>query len=132
MKEAIVKVTITVMDTYLRFRLAAIELAERKPQTWKQEVMTVVEVARILYSLGFLDAEAADKLALASTTIVPQEGLETIPIEDIIPIIELVHPEDEPPSPEAQQGYMLIAKGETTEEALAATGFVATVYGPLQ
>ena len=38
----------------------------------------------------------------------------------------------DPPSLEAQEGYMLSAKGETTEEALAAAGFVATANGPLQ
>ena len=54
------------------------------------------------------------------------------PFADIVPLIELVHPEDDPPSLEAQQGYMLIAKGETTEEALAAAGFVVSVDGPLQ
>ena len=126
------RVTIMVTDTYLRFRLAAIAYACRPSQTWVQEVMTVVEVARILFSLGFLDPEAADRLALASTTITPQEGLDTIPFADIVPLIELVHPEDDPPSLEAQQGYMLIAKGETTEEALAAAGFVVSVDGPLQ
>jgi hypothetical protein len=127
-----VKVTIMVTDIYVRFRLAAIAYTYRPPQTWVQEVMTVVEVARILFSLGFLEAEAADRLAFASTTIVPQEGLDTIPLTDIVPLIELLHPEDDPPSLEIQDTCMLVANGETTEEALAAAGFILEVKGPLQ
>jgi hypothetical protein len=94
--------------------------------------MTIQEVARILVSLRFLDPEAANRLADSSTTITPQPGLTTVPLADFIPLTELVYPEDEPPSPEAQQSYVLIVQGETTEEALAAAGFSIRFRGPVQ
>ena len=129
---AVMKATIMVTDTFVRFRLAAIEQSSRKPQTWEQQVMTIQQVASILVSLGFLDFEAAGRLTDASTTITPQQGLTTVPFADFVPLIESVHPEDEPHSPEAEEGYVLIAQGETTEEALAAAGFVLEVDGSLQ
>jgi hypothetical protein len=46
--------------------------------------------------------------------------------------MEVLYPEDEPASLEAQQTYILVTQGETTEEALAAAGFVLIVDGPLQ
>ncbi len=123
------KVTIMVTDVILRFRLAAIENSPRQPQTWEMQVMTIQEVANSLVSLGFLDLEAAARLTEASTTITPQEGLNVVPFADLVALIELVYPEDKPPSPEAEQGYVLITHGETTEEALAAAGFVLKVDG---
>ncbi len=45
---------------------------------------------------------------------------------------ELVYPDEEPVSPEAQEGHVLIACGETTEEALAAVGFSKKPNGSLQ
>ncbi len=126
------KATIMVMDIFVRFRLAAIEQSSRKPQSWEQQVMTIQQVASILVSLGFLETEAAARLAEASTTITPQPGLTTIPFADFVPLIEFVHPEDEPHSPEAEAGYVLITQGETTEEALAAAGFILKADGPLQ
>jgi hypothetical protein len=126
------KFTIMVMDVFIRFRLAAIEQSSRTPQAWQLQVMTIEEVAHILVSLGFLDPEAASRLTAASTTITPQPGLTTAPFADFVALTELVYPEDEPHSPEAEQGYVLITHGETTENALAAAGFVLNVEGPLQ
>jgi hypothetical protein len=126
------KVSIMVVDVLVRFRLAAIEQSSRQPQSWQLQVMTIQEVAQVLVPLGLLDPEAAARLTEASTTITPQRGLTTIPFADFVALTELVYPEDEPASLEAQQGYVLIVKGETTEEALAAAGFVLRVDGPLQ
>jgi hypothetical protein len=131
-RKAIVKATIMVTDLILRFRLAAIDQSSRQPQIWELQVMTIQEVAHILVSLGFLDPEAAARLSEASTTITSQQGINTVRFEDFVPLIEHVYPEDEPASLEAQQTYLLIAQGETTEEALAAVGFVLKVDGPLQ
>jgi hypothetical protein len=47
-------------------------------------------------------------------------------------LTELVYPDSEPVSLEAQVGHVLIARGETTEEALASAGFVPKMDGPLQ
>ena len=126
------RATVMVTDVILRFRLAAIEQTSGQPQTWQLDVMTIERVAQILVSLGFLDPEAAARLTEASTTITPQQGLNTIPFADFVALTELVSPQDEPPSLEAQEGFVLIAQGETTEEALAAAGFVLRVDGPLQ
>ena len=126
------RATIMVTDIILRFRLAAIEQSLQQAQTWELEVMTIQEVARILVSLGFLDPEAAARLTEASTTITPQPGVTTVSLMDIVPLMELLYPEDEPTSLEAQQTYILVTQGEPTEEALAAAGFVLMVDGPLQ
>lgn len=126
------KATIMVTDVIVRFRLAVIEHAAHQSQTWQLEVMTIQEVAGILVSLGFLDPDAAARLTQASTTITPQPGVTTLPFADLVEVAMLVHPEDDPPSLEAQQSYVLIAIGETTEEALAAAGFVLRVDSPLQ
>ena len=126
------RATIMVTDIILRFRLAAIEQSLKQAQTWELEVMTIQEVARILVSLGFLDPEAAARLTEASTTITPQLGVTTVSLTDIVPLMEVLYPEDEPASLEAQQTYILVTQGETTEEALAAAGFVLIVDGPLQ
>ena len=126
------KATIMVTDVILRFRLAVIEHLFRRPQTWDLQVMTIQEVANVLVSLGFLDPEAAARLCEASTTITSQQGITTLRIEDLVPLVEAVYPEDEPASLEAQQTYVLIAQGDTTEEALAAAGSVLRVDGPLQ
>ena len=126
------RVTIMVTDVILRFRLAAIEQSCLQPQTWELQVMTMQEVAHILVSLGFLNPEAAARLSEASTTITSQQGITIVRLEHFVPLIEHVYPEDEPASLEAQQTYVLIAQGETTEEALAAAGFVLKVDGPLQ
>jgi hypothetical protein len=126
------KATIMVTDVILRFRLAAIEQSCRHPQIWELQVMTIQEVAHTLVSLGFLNPEAAARLSEASTTITSQESITTLRFEDFVPLIEQVYPKDEPASLEAQQTNVLIAQGETTEEALAAAGFVLRVDGPLQ
>jgi hypothetical protein len=126
------KWTIIVTDTFVRFRLAAIEDESPRPQTWKLEVMTIEQVAETLVSLGFLNREAAYRLTQDSTTITPQPGLTTIPFSTFAALVELVHPEDEPARPEAKEGDVLITKGETTEDALAAAGFVLRLNGPLQ
>jgi len=124
--------TIIVTDTFFRFRLAAIPDESPQSQTWQLEVMTIEQVAQTLVSLRFLDTETAYRLTEASTTITPQPGLVTIPFATFAALVEIVHPEDEPASPEAQEGDCLITKGEATEEALAAAGFVLRPDGPLQ
>jgi hypothetical protein len=126
------KFTIMVTDVFVRFQLGAIEQSPKQPQTWQLEVMTIQQVAVILVSLGFLDPEAARRLTEASTTITPQQGLTTLPFANLVALTELVYPDDDPASLEAQQGYVLIARGETTEEALASAGFVLRVDGPVQ
>jgi hypothetical protein len=126
------KFTVMVTDVILRFRLAAIEHSSRQPQTWELQVMSIQEVARILVSLGFLDLEAGVRLTEASTTITPQPGLTIVPLADFVSLTEFVYPEEDPPSSEAQQTYVLIAHGETTEEALAAAGFTVRVNGLVQ
>ena len=126
------KFTIIVTDTFLRFRLAAIEQSDKHPQIWEQQAMTIQQVADILVSLGFLESEAAARLIDASTTITPQPGLITTPFANFVALTQFVHPEDEPPSPEVEKGYALIAHGEATEEALPAVGFVMRVDTPLQ
>ena len=124
--------TIMAVDLVLKFRLAAFPRASLQLQVWNLEVLTIEEVANVLENLGFLDNEAGERLAAASTTVTPQPGLNTIRLTDMAALAELVYPEDEPPSAEAQEGYMLIAHGETTEEILAASGFVVTMDGSLQ
>jgi hypothetical protein len=57
---------------------------------------------------------------------------QVIPFADLVALTELVYPDDDPPSPEAEQGNLLITHGETTEEALSAAGFVLNMDGPLQ
>jgi hypothetical protein len=124
--------TIMAVDLILKFRLAAFPHKSPRPQTWQMDVMTIEDVAEVLESLGFLDAEAARKLSEASTTVVPQPGLNTIPLTTMADLVEFVSPREKPPSAEAQDGYMLVAQGETTEEALAEIGFVIQMVGPLQ
>src|ERR1700679_2174473 len=126
------KATIMVTDVILRFRLAAIEQTSGQPQTLQLDVMTIEEVGHILVSLGFVAPGVAARMTEASTTITPQPGLTAVPLADFVPLIEFAHPEDDPPSLEAQEGFVLVAQGETTEEALAATGFVLRGDGPLQ
>jgi hypothetical protein len=126
------KTTIMVMDVFVKFRLAAIVQSGRQTQAWEMQVMSIQEVADILISLALLDSEAAALLREASTTITPQPGLTTVPMTDFVTLTELVYPDFEPVSLEAQQGYVLVVRGETTEEALASVGFVPKVDGPLQ
>lgn len=82
--------------------------------------------------MGFLDSDAATLLKEASTTITPQPGINTVPMTDLVTLTELVYPDSEPVSQEAQQGHALIAHGETTEEALASVGFAPKLDTPLQ
>lgn len=126
------KATITVTDAFTRFFMFAIVPDSNPPQSWVQFVMTIEQVGDILVSLGFLDSEATARLTEASTTITPQVGLDTVPMTDLVTLTELVYPDSDPVSPEAQQGYALIAKGETTEEALASVGFVLKSDSPVQ
>ena len=126
------KTTVMVMDVFVRFRLVAIVQSEQQTQAWEMQVMVIEQVAAILTSLGFLDSEAAALLTEASTTITPQPGIKTIPFSDFVTLTELVYPDSEPVSLEAQQGHALIATGDTTEEALASAGFVLKMDGPLQ
>ncbi len=126
------KTTIMVTDVIVRFRLAAIVQSSPQTQAWEMQVMCIQQVADILVSLGFLDSSAAALLTEASTTITPQPGITTVPFSDFITLTELVYPDSEPVSLEAQQGHVLIARGETTEDALASAGFVLKLDGPLQ
>jgi len=131
-KDGLMKFTIMVTDVIFRFQLAAIEQSPRHVQAWELQVMNLQEVARLLVSLGFIDPNLAARLTDASTTITPLAGLTTIPFSDIAALTELLFPDDEPPSVEAQESYILITRGETNEEALAAAGFVPKIDGPLQ
>lgn len=126
------KATIMVTDAFVRFRMVAIVPSSRPPQSWELFVMTIQQVADILVSLSFLDSRAAALLTEASTTITPQPGINTVPLTDLVTLTELVYPDSEPVSLEAQQGHALIAHGETTEEALASVGFVLKLDAPLQ
>jgi len=126
------KATVMVMDVYVRFRMIAISQSDQHTQAWLMQVMCIEQVADILVSLGFLDAKAAALLTKASTTITPQPGITTVPFSDFVTLAELVYPDSEPVSLEAQQGNALIARGETTDEALASAGFVLDARGPLQ
>ena len=121
-----------VMDVFVRFRMIAIAQSEQQTQAWQMQVMCIQQVTDILISLGFLDSKAAARLTEASTTITPQPGITTVPFSDFANLTELVYPDSEPVSLEAQVGYVLIARGETTEEALASAGFVLKMDGPLQ
>ncbi|KAA6457560.1 hypothetical protein DYQ86_22285 [Acidobacteria bacterium AB60] len=126
------KTTVMVTDVLVRFRMVAIAQSDQQTQAWEVQVMCIQQVADILISLGFLDSRAASLLTEASTTITPQPGITTVPFSDFVTLTELVYPDSEPVSLEAQQGHVLIARGETTEEALASAGFVLKVDGPLQ
>ncbi len=125
------KATIMVTDAFVRFRMVAI-VPSQPPQSWELFVMTIQQVADILVSLGLLDSDAAKLLTDASTTITPQPGITTVPMTDLVTLTELVYPDSEPVSLEAQQGHALIAHGEMTEEALASVGFALKLDAPLQ
>jgi len=126
------KFTMMAVDTIPKFRLAAFPHPSTHPEIWQLDVMSIQEVANVLGSLGFLDSEVCDRLANANTTVTPQPGLNTIPLTALGDFIRVASPGEEPPSEEAQDGYMLMVQGETTEEKLAAFGFVATTDGLLQ
>ncbi len=126
------KATIMVTDLFVRFRMIAILPSTQPPQAWEMQVMCIEQVAGILVSLGFLDAEAATRLTAASTTITPQPGITTSPMSVFVALTELVYPDSEPVSLEAQEGHVLIAQGDTTEEALASVGFVLKLDSPIQ
>lgn len=126
------KMLILVTDIAIRFRIAAIEQATHRPQVWEQQVMTIEQVADILLSLSCVDPSVARSLLEATTTITPQPGLKTVPLADLVPLVEFVHPDFDPVSPEAQQGHMIVADAETTEHALASLGFSLKIDGPLQ
>ena len=132
LRKGIMKATITVTDVFVRFRMIAILPLTQPPQAWEMQVMCIEQVAGILVSLGFLDSEAATRLTAASTTITPQPGIITAPMTDFVALTELVYPDSEPVSLEAQEGHVLIAKGDTTEEALASVGFVLKLDSPIQ
>jgi hypothetical protein len=63
------------------------------------DVLTIAEIASVLDSLGFIDSEAAERLAEASTTVIPQRGLNTIPVTEVAALTELVSPQGEPQAP---------------------------------
>lgn len=125
-------VTIMAVDLILKFRLSAIEHAQVRPQSWQLELMTIEELASVLISLGFIDVETAQRLSHASTTVTPQSGITTVPLRDLAALRAYMSPDAEPLSPETQEGYMLVVRGETTEEELMAAGFVAAGLGRLQ
>jgi hypothetical protein len=126
------KTTVMVTDVLVRFRMVAVVQSDQKAQAWEMQVMCIEQVTDILISLGFLDTKAAALLTEASTTITPQPGITTAPFSDFAALTELVYPDSEPISLEAQESHVLIAHGEATEEALASAGFVLKVDGPLQ
>lgn len=131
-ERGLVKTTVIVTDVLVRFRMFAIAQSDRQTQAWEMQVMVIQQVTDILISLGFLDSKAAALLTEASTTITPQPGITTVPFSDFAALTELVYSDSEPVSLEAQQGHVLVARGETTEEALACAGFALKVNGPLQ
>ena len=92
------KYTIMAVDMFLTFRLAAFPHTLSHAQTWPLEVMTIEQVAAVLEFLGFLDTETAQKLADATTTLVPQPGLDTIPLTTMADLVELISPFEVPPS----------------------------------
>ena len=127
------KTTIMVMDVFVRFRLVAIVQSEQQTQAWEMQVMVIQQVADILISLGFLDSKAAALLTEASNhhhASARHQNDSRFRISSRL--TELVYPDSEPVSLEAQQGHALIATGDTTEEALASAGFVLKMDGPLQ
>lgn len=125
------KTTIMVMDV-IQFRLIAIIQSDQGRKRAVMQVMVIQQVADTLVSLGLLDSKAAALLTEAGTTITPQPGLTTVPVSDFATLTEIAYPDDEPVSLEAQEGHVLVARGETTEEALASVGFVLKVDAPLQ
>ena len=118
------KITILVMDTSLRFHLLAIAPTLKQPRAWEMKVMCIEQVGDILLSLGFLDTSTATNFVRASTTITPQSGVTTVPVSDFGSLIEFAYPGSASVNKEAEQGHVLIAHGETTEEALASVGFI--------
>lgn len=118
------KITILVMDTSLRFHLLAIAPNTSHPRAWEMKVMCIEQVGDILLSLGFLDATTATNLVRASTTITPQSGITTVPFSDFASLVEFAYPGSARVTKEAEEGYVLIAHGETTEEALMSVGFI--------
>ena len=82
--------------------------------------------------MGVVDSETAEQLAGAGATLTPQPGLNAIPMTEMAAVTELFNPKAEPLGVEAQKGYMLVVRGEATEERLAAAGFVVRLDRPLQ
>jgi hypothetical protein len=99
---------------------------------WVSDVFSMVEVAASLEFLGFISPENADRLASESTTIVPLDGFDTVSIRLVADVVGIVHPEIHDIGDEAKEGHLLIAKGETTEERLAAAGFIVKMKGHVQ
>lgn len=116
------KITIMVMDVFVRFRMVAIQQMGNQTHAWEKEVMCLQDVTEVLVGLGFMDPEAATRLVNASTTITPQAGLQTVPVSDLVDLVEYVYSDYEPSSPEVREGHALIASGETTENSLASAG----------
>lgn len=83
------KFTIMAVDLFFKFRLAAFPHTSTPPQVWNLEVLTIEEVANVLETLGFLDAEAAERLSAASTTVTPQLGVNTMRLTDMAALAEL-------------------------------------------
>jgi 5-methylcytosine-specific restriction protein B len=95
-----------VTDVIFRFRLCAIFHGEVGIARWEMEVMTLVEVGRILHTLSFITAHDAYRLGQESTTIVPIEGFQTIPLTLLANVASIVYPEEmEDVSDEAKEGY---------------------------
>ena len=91
-RRLLLKYTIIAVDMFLTFRLAAFPHTLSHAQAWQLEVITIEQVAAVLGSLGFLDAKTAQKLADASTTLVPQPGLDTIRLTTMADLVEIVSP----------------------------------------
>ena len=123
--------TILAVDVIFGFQLVALPQSPGSVYAWKLELRNLREVADILLTLGLMDQETASRLQ-AGTTITPQHGIQTLPLSHLATLIDLMAPEEEPVSPEAQEGYMLCVQGEVTEEELVATGFIVQTNKPLQ
>jgi len=101
-------------------------------EKWQLEVLSIQDVAEVRITLGFIDAETAERLAKGKSTVTPQSGLKTVPLTTVAALTSLLDSESEPPSPEAQEGHMLIVQGATSEEDLSRAGFCMSPDGPLQ
>jgi hypothetical protein len=56
------------------------------------EVMSMVEVGRILHGLGLITIHDAYRLGQASTTIILVDGFDTVPMTTVANIVGVVHP----------------------------------------
>ena len=119
-------------DIILYFRVIAMETGVFPANSWHLDVTTIEEVGGVLVELGALTTDEARRLSQGCMTIRPHPGLHTLPLTALAELGEMLNPERDPPSAEAQEGFMLLAATDTTEEKLLAMGFVLRPGGELQ